>query len=708
MALAVSGPRSLTMRERSVPLQYGDQMGKSSGEALRMLGSIVGPIPRNVYPMLDDALLAQEIRRRYTAKKIQMGPRLILDMRLLKWYDPERIQDHWQNVWTGIPLPKMRHATGLAAGVFNMTKPVVETLVSLFAGADPFPYMIDVKPRSETNPVDRLQSEGVEKWLQREVRDQKYERTYLDGITNIITIGRNWKYVHTHPRTRRIITENPWPGNVAAFWQQDLKTLESVTVSTEMTPAEALGWWPDKAAEIFAATVGPSNRFEPSGYNLLSPLTWARYSHITVLTHFWRTMDDKIGSSCVLLNSMGLGPAGIPNPAASAVMLERFDTTELTDVPLVCTPRFKTPKKPPDEAQGVLIDAAGLNTELDEVLSANRDMLWRAIYARYKAKGFSKAPRLARGTAIYPLPRQGMDIDRINDVVDVGPVMQFITKIEEYMLILPGINEHFLGRTPPQTSQEAINAAINASISRQGPTKKNVKWDELWMYGQWIDQGNAYGEATDTDGTALPLSTFLYGRHDIELAWEEMTPRDAVRAKQMAISAFDKNLISRRRTQREFNVLSNLDEDEQIKREVTDPLLRPASVASTAEAMVQSLNLQLAKKREMVPEPPKAPDVRFVLSGKIPDQQSAEIAAEYTGAKEPTTGATISGPTGQQSIALDPSAAAAGGPTKEIPTQQIGAAQRTVKRINAREASVPPPPSGVEDNTPGGAGGPAQ
>src|SRR5260221_14689933 len=94
-----------------------------------------GPIPAYLLSpgMLPDEELALEIKRRWVAKRIEQGPRNLLDMRMLAYLSPEKVQDQGQSVWTGKPMKKLRHNAdaGLSIGLYNLIDPIVQSLIGI-------------------------------------------------------------------------------------------------------------------------------------------------------------------------------------------------------------------------------------------------------------------------------------------------------------------------------------------------------------------------------------------------------------------------------------------------------------------------------------------------------------------------------------------------------------------------------------------------
>jgi hypothetical protein len=615
-------------------VQYGD-------ERERALLSIVGPIPRYSFAELDDEELGRQIKRRWMVRRTQMLPQIVMDMRLLRFIDPERIQDQWQNVWSGKPLAKMYHNAGLSVNQYNWTAPIIEALTGLIAGGKPRPYDLDLESEDSSSESGRLQADIAEKYCTRVYRKQRYQVTFLDGISGLWSLGRRWTQVTTNPETRMPEIRDLWPGSVAAFWQHDRRTIEQVITSTRMLPGEAAALYPDKKDEINAAVTGPyqTGGASVSPNDSRSPLL---ASGVTIMTCWYRTLDNTIGQCVVLLNDVTSGRDELPT-----IILSRDDDTGYTDIPLRCTPKFRVKDRNPDEAQGVLLGVAQLQTEYNEVMSAFHDMLWRAIYQRYKAKNFVKPPKLLKGTNIYAM-RGDQDILRLDEQVNQVPVEAFINRLENMLIILPGLNKYFLNSAPPsETSGDSIVASINASITRIEPVRTNIQDDETWLWEQVLEQAAAFGVVKDDIGE-LPLRDVLGGPYFVNIGWIDVTPKDAVKAKQLALAGLKAGVISLETAQNEWRILSKTDEQRAILRERTDARWSPSAVQQTAQALMAQIQVQKAK-RDLSAPPPQAPPPQphISLKGDLTPEQintaltlSGEVAPQPQG--QPGLGSDVS------------------------------------------------------------------
>jgi hypothetical protein len=569
-------------------LQYGDTYRQE-------MNRLVTPIPRyflkrDIYPEGFD--LADEVQRLYTFRKAQMSSTILRDMRLLRWFDPEKLQDQWQNVWTGRPLSKLYHSSGLSVEIFNWTKPVIEALTGLMAGYKPMAYRINVPPEDPAAESDILQSDIIEKLVMRRAKAAGYNITYMDHVANVVSLGRGPKYTYWDADAGVPRTETLWNGHIAAFWQTDQRTLEQVVVAREMSAGEACSLYPEYEEEILASLVSPNAGY---GSTLVHDEDRRAAFHAVTILQLWYRLDSKtIGTAPVLAgDKSGRSERG-------SLLLEKYATKNsgYEDIPVRITPRFKIMDKTPDEATGALHDVAPLNTEYNEVFSAFRDMLWRAIYQRYKAKGFTfrNAPRLIPGTGIYALPRPDQDIARIEEIVNTVPVEQFLNHLEEMIIIHPGLNRFFLGSAPPsETSGEAISAAIRSSITRLEPVRTNVGEDELWMYRMWLGFEEAFASASHA-GYSISMDQIIEGKRDIDLKWADITPRESTKEKQLALAGRAAGVISDDTAMDAWDIVSKADEVRKIRRERQDPVMHPEHVSQTAAALLQVAQAKAAMR----------------------------------------------------------------------------------------------------------------
>ena len=604
----------------------------------------LAPIPRGSYESMDDEELGAEIKRLFVLKKADMAPRIALDMRLLRWWDPQKMSDTWQGLYTGKVIPKLYHNSGLATENVPWSGAVVEAMVGLLAGNKPMAYMYVIDPRDAASDADMLQADMVEKLLDRWVQETDYPLTYQDHVTNVVALGRSWKYITTDPDSLQTNAELLWPGHVAAFWQTDRRTLEQVIIERQLTLDEALRLYPlddAKKAAIESAVRPPKTLGLSQSTGVAGAVPADRpYANVTILTHWYRIGEGKHGGKRgqdgIWKPQIGMMAVLMYNPSSGAgdmgsFVLFRDDDTGYEDIPAHCTPRMRVSDRDPDESFGVLMMMAGLHTQYNEVFSAFRDMLWRTIYARYVAKGFTfrNAPKIIPGSGIYALPRVDQDFKRIEEAVNTVPIEQFLTHLEELIIVMPGLNRFFLGSAPPsETSGESITAAINASVTRIEPVRTNVQSGEQWTYRQVLSQHDTFHVYT-FDGRTITAASLIEGIRHVNIHWRDVTPHDADKAKRTAMEAVQQGLMSHDTAMDEFDTIhSKPDERRKIMKERKDVVLSPQTVAATANAITQQAVAQ-AHQQTMANGGQNAPSTgaKIVLSAKLTPDQEAQAAA---------------------------------------------------------------------------------
>jgi hypothetical protein len=566
---------------------------------------------------------------------------------------------------------KLYHNNGLATDNVPWSSAVTEAMVGLLAGNKPMAYMYDIEPEDPASDADILQADTIEKYLDRWVNDQDYDITYMDHVSNVVALGRSWKYVWTDDKTLETCAEILWPGHVAAFWQGNNRIVEQVTVERQLTLSEALdlyGTSPEERARIEAAVKPPAalGMSMYGGGGRFGGSADSKNASVTVLTHWYRlgagkrgykvkangdlardsngNLITQIGMAAVLMYDQTNQAAGDDDQMGSW-MLYRNDDTGYEDIPVHCTARFKVMDKTPDESYGLLMQVAGLHTQYNEVFSAFRDMLWRTIYARYVAKGFTfrNAPKIIPGSAIYALPRTDQDFKRIEESVNTVPIDQFLAHLERLIVVMPGLNNYFLGNAPPsETSGESITAAINASVTRIEPWRTNIQQGEKWTFKQVLAQAEAFHIYT-YQGRTVTMASIIAGKRDVVIHWRDVTPKDAEKAKRGAIEGMNAGVLARDTVMDEYNVHSKADERRKIRKERMDPWISPSSVTQYASAIMQLAHAKALQQQLANPQMGAGQQgaTKTVLSGKLtPEQEvAAAMAAGFGGQQQQAPGA---------------------------------------------------------------------
>jgi hypothetical protein len=603
---------------------------RSRRERMYDEATMATPIPRHMFKELvrrdeagDEMGLTHHISRMWVGRRLQLSARALMDTRMLAYIEPEQMQDHWQNWLTGSPLAKLRRS-GLNLEVYQWPAAMLEALVGLLAGYKPMAYQLAVLSDDELSQAQLMRAAITEKWLYREMDAQDYPVLYQDSIAYIQGIGRAGKLITVHPKTKRIRTLPVWPGHIAAFWQEDQRTIEQVIVARNMSVGEAVSMWPDRAADIEAAVYKGATRGSRIGHNFDSrsevDLLLAQDA-ITVLSCWYRLGDygdEQIGEANILIGaSQDKRPGG-------RVLLDYDDDTKYPDIPARITPRFKSINRPPDEARGAMDLIAGVVTEYDETLSAFKDMVWAGVYPRFVGLGFTtkSAPRIDRTIGgVIPLPRTDQRLQRLEETINTVPPEQLLARQTELIITFAGLSRHFISPPPSETSGEAIGASIHASIMRLEPQRTNIQRDEIWTFRMWSALGSRFG-STDEKYVLNPWPT-------IDLTWRDIRPREEIRAKQMALAAVQQAIISKDTARDEWSIINKEDEVRKIMRERTNPYTNPEHVSQTASALIQ-----LARARQMMQPQPGAPN---------PQDNNSNAAAQESLATANAQGAPPSG-----------------------------------------------------------------
>jgi hypothetical protein len=608
--------------------------------------NFVQPIPRHRFAeLLETDLkggserpgLAQEVSRLFVMRKAQLSATHLMDMRLMRYLDPELMSHHWQSWLTGEPLPKLK-TTGLSIELYYWPAAVVEALVGLLAGHKPTPYMTNVLPDDEDNELAVAEAQVTEDWLERERDAQDYAIVYQDLITDFCALGRSVRHVTIDPETRRIRTLAMWPHNFTGFWQEDGRTLEQAIVARNMTVGEAIAMYPGAKDAIERAAFRGNRGSTRRGAEILMT-----GEQVQMLTCWYRLgtgyRGTAIGMAVILVGDTGadneeLRPEGF-------ALLDYDDDTGYPDIPFRVTPRMRIRDKSPEESFGALRMIAGPVTEFDETVSAYRDMIWRAIYQRYVATGFSfrNAPRLDRTIGgVIPIPRTDQKLQRLDEVINSLPVDQVVNRQEELIIVLPGLNRYFLGSAPPsETSGEAISAAIHASITRLEPQRTNIGHDEVWTYRMWVGLGRRYGEYEVTGGRKIALKSLLVPNPRIDLTWRDIRPREEIRAKQMALAAKQQGIISGDTARDEWLVGSKSGEVRKIRRERQDPFTNPDDVTKWASAIVAAARAKAALANPMGAGPTAPGDAMSAAQGAQPQRVPSFQSDNQEGGAYPPT-----------------------------------------------------------------------
>lgn len=641
--MALAGYRASAPRRREQHRTYRERMYDEQLMAT--------PIPRHQFAELikrdergDEYGLSHEVSRMWVGRRMQLSARALMDTRMLAYLEPEQMQDHWQNWMTGSPLSKLRKS-GLSLEVYQWPAVVVEALVGLLAGYKPMAYQISVIPDDPLSDAALMRAAIHEKWLYKEMDFQNYPIIYQDLVTYLQAIGRAGRMVTIHPKTKRIRTLPVWPGHIAAFWQEDQRTIEQAIVARNMTVGEAVSMWPEREDDIMAAIWkgagrGSNRSFDPNTRQSVDMLL--SQDTVTVLSCWYRLGDygdEQIGEANILVGSSETHSPG------GRVLLDYDMDSKCPDIPVRITPRFKSVNRPPDEARGAVDLIAGVVTEYDETLSAYKDMVWSGVYPRYVGLGFTtkSAPRIDRTVGgVIPLPRTDQRLQRLEETINTVPPEQLLAHQEELIITFSTLSRMFLNPPPSETSGEAIGASIHSSIMRIEPQRTNIQYDEIWTYRMWSALTYEFGSSAQ--------KFVLMRWPEMELVWRDIRPREEVRAKQMALAAIQQGVISKDTARDEWNIVNKEDEARKVLRERQNPYTNPEHVSQTAAALIQ-----VARARAMQQQPQGANpmDERAQASADEGARTAAAMGAPPNGVSDNSEGGVLP-PTAETSMTAPP------------------------------------------------------
>jgi len=545
---------------------------------------------------LDDNRFAQEWKFRYMAQRAQMLPEIARWMRLLRFFHPRELRDHWQDQF-GNALPKLWQSQGLSLEIYNWCRPIIEVYGSLLAGQKPLPFQIDVPPQDPNSESSLFRADAQEKVLMDEIYNQKIPLHFLDFCTSVMLFGIGYVYSWIDPVTRHLKTQVcAWPGDVLPQWGSDhygsgSDGIESVILTERVSLDAASRRWPE--VEFVASQIDLLMR--PDSIEM--PPQQPSLGSCQILKIWWRWNNEKgaekIGYAEVAYDGTRDGEPKV---------LYRDDDTGYPDIPLRWAARFNTPGEPPHRAAGVLDDIVGINTEYDEKLSAFADMIQKLVYTKYKGKGFNigNVPRLAPGSNIYPMGLQ-QDLLPLTEQINNYPFDSFLARLETMMLTISGLSKLMMGAvTPGDTSGEALNNLMHASIGRLEVVRTPIQWAWMGLIDEvWVPLLSKFYKGSTRDNITgknknVRLDFLFQDYTRIHWTWPDVTPRDAIRAAQVAMELGRGGYISDESVRQRVQVPSPVDEEQKIRKERQDKILHPEAVRNTALAEMTLLQVMQA------------------------------------------------------------------------------------------------------------------
>jgi hypothetical protein len=560
---------------------------------------------------------------RYMLQRAYMLPDIGRWIRLLHFFHPRNLVDHWQDA-NGVPLPKLSFSQGLSVEIYNWCRPIIEVYGSLLAGQKPMPFDIDVPPLDAANPVLRFRSDAQEKILRAELYHQKIPLHFLDFCTSVVLFGIGYVMAWVDPDDRRLRTQAiPWPGDVLPQWGSDRygrgeDALESVIITERVALDTANRLYPD----VQFTTSMPDLSMRPDG----TSTSYFQIGTVQILKVWWRWRDEKDKEK---IGYAEIAFAGTRD--GEPAVIYRNDDTGYPDIPLRWASRFQTPGEPPHRAAGVLDDVVGINTEYNERLSAFSDMLMKLVYVKYKAKGFTvaNAPRFTDFSNTIPM---GLNQDLLPIQEQVNPMAfeGFLARLETMMLTVSGLSRLIMGSVPPgsENSGEALQNLLHASISRLEVVRTPIQWawtsliDEIWVpllvkWGKYKTFDPALNKSTSTS-----VKELFVGYNRVEWIWPDVTPRDALKTAELAMNLGRGGWLADETVMKRAGVPSALDEMEKIRVERKDIILHPAAIRDTLQAEQMARGLESQGKQQA--------QIKVNLTGQM-DQQGIMAAEQAAG-----------------------------------------------------------------------------
>jgi hypothetical protein len=584
------------------------------------------------FSALSDNAFAEEWRLRYLAMRAQMIPDIARWLRLLRFFHPRRLEDHWQDQY-GNPLPKLYKSEGLSVEIYNWCRPIIEVYGSLLAGQKPMPFKLNIPPTEANDPVERFRAEAQEKVFEDELFRQKIPLHFLDFCTSVVLFGIGYVCSWIDPRTGKLRTQSlPWPGDVLPQWGSDrygsgADGMESVIITERISLDAARRLYGDKGfVSTATAFTDLRNDGNPQAFG---PNT----ESVLLLKIWWRWADDKgkekVGYAVVAYDGVTDGNG----------VLYRADESGYPDIPIRWAARFNTPTEPPHRAAGVLDDIVGINTEYNEKFSAMADMIMGLVYRKYKAKGFApgKAPRLTQDSNMYTLSFQ-QDIEEIQQTINNFPFDSFLTRLETMMFTVSGLSRLMMGSMPPgDTSGEALSNLLHAAIGRLEGVRTPIQWAWMSMFDDiWAPmiRDRYKVKHADPDGKMINYSLkpiFMNFTHT-NIIWPDVTPRDQLKAIQVAMEMNKAKLLSREGAMERAQVPSVVDEIEKIRREAQDIITNPMDVSATANAQLSKIQIQQVVQENMAAA--QAQQQAMKTGAKDTDNQRKAEASKTPGKSE--------------------------------------------------------------------------
>jgi hypothetical protein len=580
-------------------------------------GASQGGIPLEDFDTLADNAFAMEWKQRFQIQRIQMIPDIARWLKVLRYFAPRRMEDHWQDQY-GMPLKKLAESEGLSLMIANWCQPMIEVYGSLLAGQKPWPFGLDVRPSDAKIASEMFRADAQEKLIMLQMEQQAIPLHFLDFCVSVMMFGIGWVYSWMDDKSLMLKTQAiSWPGDVVPQWGSNRygrggDALESVILVENMSVDAAMRLYP--GTEFVRGN--PDMTFRPD--SAMQALIPGGSTQILKVWYRWYSSDDKEDK---------IGYAELANSGTreqSPAVLKREDDTEYPDIPVRWSSRFNNPGEAPHKSAGILDNIVGINTEYNERLSAFSDLLMKFVYPKLKGKNYNQntIPRLSPKNNVVPLG-MNQDLNIIQDIIQGGQAYfdSFFNRIEHFMLSSSGLTSIMMGSLPPgETSNAALETMIHSSLSRLEVVRTPIQWawlslfQDIWVpllykWGSYSAVESLTGKKKQVDLKQLfdRFSGFVW-------TWPDVTPRDALRMIQTTMDRVNAGMLSRQSGMRIQGVASPIDELAQIRAEYQDSVLNPDKVR------LQKLVEQMSAPQQSAQTEPK-----LTFTGKLDPQQIADI-----------------------------------------------------------------------------------
>lgn len=534
-------------------------------------------IPLEEFQKLADANFAQLWKERFQLARVQMLPEIGRWLNIVRYFHPRKVEDHWHDRW-GNPSPKLYESEGLSVEIYNLCRPIIEVYGSLLAGQKPLPFAIDVLASDAKLRSEVFRADAQEKLLMHEMLNMKIPLPFMDFCVSTVMFGIGYVWSWIDPQSLRLRTQAiSWPGDVLPQWGSDRygrggDALESVIFTERMQLDTARRLYPD----VRFVSSSPDIIVRPDMHQTILPPGTTQ-----ILKTWWRWWDpededEKVGYAEVAYDGTESG-----DPET----LMRQDDSGYPDIPVRWATRFQTPGEAPHRSAGVLDDVVGVNTEYEERLSALADLIVKVVFPKFKGKGFNinNIPQLRRDQNVIPMTDR-QDLLLLQEVIAGSAALfdSFLGRVENFIFSSVGLSKLFFGSAiPGETSGEALNTLLHASISRLEVVRTPIQWawisliEDIWVpllykYGSYSVPDPLTGKKRRV--TLQPIFDQFFG---LTWTWPDVTPRDALRAIQVAMDLANNKMLSKESAMGRAQIPSVVDEMEKIRRELLDPVVNP-------------------------------------------------------------------------------------------------------------------------------------